>query len=290
MAEPKKGKDAAKPPMNFARAWGEARALMARHRASLAAGFALMIVNRLAGLVLPASSKFLIDRVLGRREAELLVPLALAVAAATVVQAVTSFALSQVVSVAGQRAIADMRKRVQEHVLRLPVSYFDSTKSGVLVSRIMTDAEGVRNLVGTGIIQLAGGLLSAAIALGVLFYLNWKLTLGQLVIIAGFGALMASAFSRLRPVFRERGQINADVTGRLAETLGGIRIVKAYVAERRERLVFARGAHDHRHVGGWRGDDGDRRRGGRADDRGRRAVDSRGRHDAGRLRDVRVLR
>src|SRR5215208_917229 len=243
MAEPKKGKDAAKPPMNFARAWGEARALMARHRASLAAGFALMIVNRLAGLVLPASSKFLIDRVLGRREAELLVPLALAVAAATVVQAVTSFALSQVVSVAGQRAIADMRKRVQEHVLRLPVSYFDSTKSGVLVSRIMTDAEGVRNLVGTGIIQLAGGLLSAAIALGVLFYLNWKLTLGQLVIIAGFGALMASAFSRLRPVFRERGQINADVTGRLAETLGGIRIVKAYVAERRERLVFARGVH-----------------------------------------------
>jgi ABC-type multidrug transport system fused ATPase/permease subunit len=234
---------AQKPRANFSRGWAEARALMAQHRGSLAIGFALMLVNRLAGLVLPASSKFLIDRVLGQREAQLLVPLAVAAGVATLVQAVTGFALSQVVSVAGQRAIADMRKRVQEHVLRLPVSFFDSTKSGVLVSRIMTDAEGVRNLVGTGIIQLAGGLLSAAIALGVLFYLNWQLTLGQLVIIAGFGALMASAFSRLRPVFRERGQINAEVTGRLAETLGGIRIVKSYVAERRERVVFARGVH-----------------------------------------------
>ena len=136
-----------------------------------------------------------------------------------------------------------MRKRVQAHVLRLPVSYFDSTKTGVLISRIMSDAEGVRNLVGTGLIQLLGSFMTALIALGVLFYLNWKLTSATLIVLLAFGGMMTTAFKRLRPLFRERGAINAEVTGRLAETIGGVRLVKVYVAEPRERLVFARGAH-----------------------------------------------
>src|SRR5205823_6674648 len=152
-------------------------------------------------------------------------------------------ALSQVLGVAAQRAITDMRRTVQAYVLRLSVSYFDSTKSGILISRIMSDAEGIRNLVGTGLVQLVGGLVTGAIALGVLFYLNWRLTLIAILLLACFGGGMAYAFTKLRPLFRERGKLNADVTGRLGETLGGIRIVKAYRAERGERLVFTRGAH-----------------------------------------------
>src|SRR5687767_9013684 len=216
---------------------------MAQHKRSLAIGFSLMIVNRLAGLVLPASSKYLIDDVIGKQRSDMLLPLALAALGATVLQAVTGFALSQVVSIAAQKAITNMRKAVQIHVLRLPISYFDSTKTGILISRIMSDAEGVRNLVGTGIIQLVGGFLTAAIALGVLVWLNWQLTIITLMILVAFGGMMAVAFKRLRPIFRERGAINAEVTGRLAETIGGIRIVKVYTAERRERLTFAKGAH-----------------------------------------------
>ena len=225
------------------RAWAETRALMLRHKRSLAIGFSLMIVNRLVGLVLPASSKFLIDDVIGNQRVDLLMPLALAAFGAMVVQAGTGFALAQVVSIAAQRAITEMRKQVQMHVLRLPVSYFDSTKTGVLISRVMTDAEGVRNLVGTGIIQLVGGFMTATIALAVLFWLNWQLTAITLLILAGFGGMMSIAFAKLRPLFRERGAINAEVTGRLAETMGGIRIVKVYTAERREQSIFAKGAH-----------------------------------------------
>jgi subfamily B ATP-binding cassette protein MsbA len=221
----------------------EARDLMWAHRRRLALGLALMLVNRLAGLVLPATSKFLIDDVIGRRQAQLLLPLAAAAGVATLIQASTSFALSQVLGVAAQRAITNMRRSVQAHVLRLPTAYFDATKTGVLISRIMTDADGIRNLVGTGLVNLAGGVLSAALGLGVLFYLNWRLTALTLVILLAFGAGMALAFVRLRPVFRERSKINAEVTGRLGEALGGVRIVKSYVAEKREELVFARGAH-----------------------------------------------
>jgi subfamily B ATP-binding cassette protein MsbA len=235
--------DAKKKKLDAQRAWRETRALMAQHKRSLALGFSLMIVNRLAGLVLPASSKYLIDDVIGRQRVDLLFPLAMAALGATVLQALTGFALSQVVSIAAQRAIADMRKAVQQHVLRLPVSYFDSTKTGVLISRIMTDAEGVRNLVGTGIIQLVGGFMTAAIALGVLVWLNWRLTAMTLFILLAFGGMMAIAFKRLRPIFRERGAINAEVTGRLAETVGGIRIVKVYTAEEREERTFADGVH-----------------------------------------------
>jgi subfamily B ATP-binding cassette protein MsbA len=229
--------------LNWSSAWREARQIIWRHRVYLGIGLAVMLVNRLAGLVLPATSKYLIDNVVGKHEARLLVPLALAAGAATLVQAVSSFALSQLLGVTAQRAITEMRREVEAHVIRLPVRFFDSTKSGVLISRIMTDAEGIRNLVGTGLVQLLGGLVTAGIALFVLFYLNWRLTTATIVILGVFGGLMAFAFNTLRPIFRERGQINAEVTGRLGESLGGIRVVKSYVAERGEQLVFARGVN-----------------------------------------------
>jgi ABC-type multidrug transport system fused ATPase/permease subunit len=229
--------------VSLSSAWGDAKDLLWAHRYRLALGMLLMLVNRLVGLVLPASSKYLIDEVIIKHRGDLLMTLALAAGGATVIQAISSFTLSQVLGVAAQRAITDMRKSVQEHVARLPVRYFDSTQTGVLISRIMTDAEGIRNLVGTGIVQLVGGLVTALIALCVLFYLNWRLTSITLIALGIFGACMALAFKRLRPLFRERGEINARLTGRLAESLGGIRIVKAYSAEKREALVFARGAH-----------------------------------------------
>ncbi len=225
----------------FRDAWPEVRRLLHRHRRSLALGLVLMLFNRVAGLVLPGTTKFLIDDVVGQGNTALLLPLAGAAALATLVQASTGFGLAQVVSVAGQRAIAEMRESIQAHVVHLPVSYFDSTKSGVLISRVMTDAEGVRNLVGTGIINLVGGFFTAIVAAGLLFYLNWQMTLAVLVVLLTFGAVMATAFKRLRPIFRERGRIQADVTGRLAEGLGGIRVVKTYVAEPREEEVFSGG-------------------------------------------------
>jgi subfamily B ATP-binding cassette protein MsbA len=209
----------------------------------LSIGLGLMLVNRLAGLVLPATSKWLIDEVVARERWELLGRLAFAAGAATLVQSATSFALSQVLGVAAQRAITDMRKVVEAHVMRLPIRYFDSTKSGVLISRIMSDAEGIRNLVGTGLVQLTGSVVTAVFSLAILFFLNWRLTALTVFVLGAFGAGMAVAFKRLRPLFRERGRINAEVTGRLGESLGGVRIVKAYTAEKREELVFARGAH-----------------------------------------------
>jgi subfamily B ATP-binding cassette protein MsbA len=224
-------------------AWEEARALIWRHRKRMAVGLGLMIVNRLAGLVLPTTTKYLMDDVITQGHWELLPTLAMAAGGATLVDAGTAFANSQVLGVAAQRAITEMRKDIEAHVMRLPIRYFDSTKSGILISRIMTDAEGIRNLVGTGLVQLTGSLLTASIAMCVLLYLNWKLTVVTIVILGAFGGGMATAFKRLRPLFRERGQINAEVTGRLAESLGGVRIVKAYTAEKREELVFAKGAH-----------------------------------------------
>jgi ABC-type multidrug transport system fused ATPase/permease subunit len=229
--------------VNYRGAWREARALMWSYRKRLLLGFLLMVANRLAGLVLPASSKYLIDEVIGNNRVELLKVMAFAVGAATVVQALTSFALSQVLGVAAQRAITEMRKVVQEHIARLPISYYDSTKAGILISRVMTDAEGIRNLVGTGLVQLTGGLMTASIGLVVLFYINWQLTSFTIFILLLFAGAMAMAFTRLRPLFRERGRLNAEVTGRLGETFGGIRIVKAYTAERREEYVFAKGVH-----------------------------------------------
>src|SRR5438067_10369339 len=223
-------------------AWEEARALIWTHRKRLVVGLGLMLINRLSGFVLPTTTKYLMDDVIQQGHWDLLPKLAFAASAATVVDASTAFANSQVLGVAAQRAITEIRKEVEAHVMRLPIRYFDSTKTGVLISRIMNDAEGIRNLVGTGLAQLTGSLVTATIALGVLLYLNWRLTTVTIVILGAFGGGMATAFKRLRPLFRERGQINAEVTGRLAETLGGIRIVKSYTAEKREELVFAKGA------------------------------------------------
>src|SRR5215510_1413203 len=224
-------------------AWREARELVWKHRQRLVLGLALMLVSRLAGLVLPWSSKYLIDDVVGKNRTDLLPLIALAAGSATLVQAVTSFALGQILGVAAQRAITDMRKRVQARVMHLPVRYFDSTQTGVLVARIMTDAEGIRNLVGTGLVQLVGGMVTAVLGIGVLFWLNWHLTVITILVLLAFGGGMAYAFRTLRPLFRERGKINAEVTGRLTEALGGIRVVKSYTAEKREEIVFTKGAH-----------------------------------------------
>jgi ATP-binding cassette, subfamily B, putative efflux pump len=224
-------------------AWEEARALIWVHRKRLAVGLMLMVINRLAGLVLPATTKYFVDDVIGKGRWDMLPQIVMAAGGATVIDAGSAFANSQILGVAAQRAITEMRKSVEAHVMRLPISYFDSTKSGILIARIMNDAEGIRNLVGTGLVQLTGSILTAVMAFSILMYLNWKLTLVTVAILMAFGGGMAKAFNRLRPLFRERGQINAEVTGRLAETLGGVRIVKSYTAEKREELVFAKGAH-----------------------------------------------
>jgi ABC-type multidrug transport system fused ATPase/permease subunit len=236
MPEPKKK-------IRWSDAWADARELVWTHRRRLMLGAVLMIINQAMGLVLPASTKYLIDEVIGQGRTDLLWKIALAAGAATMVQAVTTFSLSQVLGVAAQRAITEMRKRVQQQISRLPISYFDSTQTGKLISRIMNDADGIRNLVGTGLVQLVGSVITAAVALGILFWLNWRLTSITILVLGAFGGALSFAFTRLRPLFRERGEITAAVTGRLAESLGGIRIVKAYTAERREALTFARGAH-----------------------------------------------
>jgi len=227
--------------INFANVRKEAWALVRAHRRSLSIGFGLMAVGRIAGFYLPLSSKFLFDTVLGGNRPDLLKWLAAGAAVATVIQSSASFGLAKVVSIAAQRAIRDMRSVVQSHVIHLPVSFFDSTKSGALISRIMNDPEGIRNLVGTGIVQLVGGLFTATAALGLLFYRNWILTLGAITLLLLFAGIMAYAFSRLRPIFRERWKLQEEVTGRLGETMGGIRLVKVYVAEGREQTVFAEG-------------------------------------------------
>ena len=238
MAEEKKKKK-----IRWSAAWAEARELVWAHRKRLALGAVLMITNQVMGLVMPASTKYLIDEVIGKGRTDWLWKIAVAAGAATVIQALTSFSLSQVLGVAAQRAITEMRKRVQAQISRLPVSYFDSTQTGKLISRIMNDAEGIRNLVGTGLVQLTGSFITAAVALCVLFWLNWRLTSVTILVLGVFGGALFFAFARLRPLFRERGEIMAQLTGRLAESLGGIRVVKAYTAEKREELTFARGAH-----------------------------------------------
>ena len=238
MAEEKKKKK-----IDYSRAWVEAKRLIWDYRWRLILGLGLMLISRAAGFVLPYSTKFLVDNVFGQAQYDLLKWIALAVGVATLIGAITSFALSQVLGVAAQRAITEMRKRVQAHIERLPTSYFDSTQTGQLISRIMRDAEGIRNLVGTGLGQIIGGLLSALVSMCFLFYLNWQITIVTLVVLAVFGFVLSYAFKQLRPLFRDRGEIEAEVTGRLNEGLGGIRIVKAYTAEKREELSFARGAH-----------------------------------------------
>ena len=229
--------------INYSKAFAEAKELIWHHRWRLALGLALMLISRSLSLVLPASTKYVIDEVIGKGRGDMLWKVAAVALGATMIQAITAFILAQVLGVAAQRAITEMRKRVHAHIERLPVSYFDSMKTGQLISRIMQDAEGVRNLVGSGLVQLTGGLVTATMCLIVLLYLNWQMTLITIAVLAVFGVVMSVAFKRLRPLFRERGEIQAQVTGRLSESLGGIRVVKAYTAERREKLVFAKGAH-----------------------------------------------
>jgi subfamily B ATP-binding cassette protein MsbA len=221
--------------------WPDIWQLIKPRRALLALGLGLMVINRVSGLVLPASTKFLIDDVIGKQQSDLLMPLLGAVVLATFIQGVTSFSLTQLISKAGQRAIAEMRQKVQAHVSRLSVSYFDSHKTGALVARIMSDVEGVRNLIGTGLIELVGGLLTASLALVMLLRISPKMTLLVFGIVVVFGGILSRAFTKVRPIFRERGKINAEVTGRLTESLGGVRVVKGYHAESREEGVFAAG-------------------------------------------------
>ncbi len=215
--------------------------LVRPRRGLLAIGFVLMILNRVSGLVLPASTKFLIDDVIGKRDTGMLNLLILAVVSATVIQGATSFSLTQLLSKEGQRLIAELRRKVQRHIGRLPVSYYDSHKTGTLVARIMSDVEGVRNLIGTGLVELLGGLLTAAIALVVLVRISPLMTGLSAAFVIAFGLTLRKAFGAIRPIFKERGKINAEVTGRLTESLGGVRVIKGYHAEEREEAVFAAG-------------------------------------------------
>jgi subfamily B ATP-binding cassette protein MsbA len=221
----------------------DAGELLSARKGRLALGFGLLAINRLCGLVLPGTTKFLLDEVIGKGRRELLGLLVLAAGGATLIQAVTSFTLSQVLGKAAQRSITEMRRRVQRHVGKLPVAYFDQTKTGALLSRVMSDAEGLRNLVGTGLVEVAGGLLTAVAAFVILLYLSAKLTVIALAVLSLFGLVLLYAFRTLRPLFRERSKINAEVSGRLTESISGIRVVKAYRAERREALVFSQGVH-----------------------------------------------
>ena len=202
---------------------------------------ALTLIKSVAGLALPASTKYLVDNVMLKHQVRLLTPLVLAVLAATIIQGVTSFTLTQLLSKEGQRLIAQLRRRVQEHVGRLPVAYYDANKAGVLVSRIMTDVEGVRNLIGTGLVEFLGGVLTALLSLIILLRTSALLTSTSLLFIVAFSLVLNKAFSRIRPIFRERGKITAEVTGRLTESLAGVRVVKGYHAETQEARVFAGG-------------------------------------------------
>ena len=207
----------------------------------LVLGLLLIIFNRLSGLVLPGSTKYLVDEVIGENNLDLLFVILAAVGAAVTVQAITSFFLTKLLSVEAQHLIAQLRAQVQKQVIHLPVKYFDNHKSGELVSRIMSDVEGVRNLVGTGLVQLFGGLLTSIVALVILININATMTLYALVPMIIFAFISLKAFSYIRPIFRKRSVINAEVTGRLTESLGGIRVIKGFHAEPQEVKVFETG-------------------------------------------------
>ncbi len=224
-------------------AWRAAKDLIWQQRKKLGLGLVLLTISRLAGLVVPGTSRFLINDVIRDGQVDLLPKIAAVAGAAIVLQAVSGFALTVLLGVSAQRAINDLRLKVQQHVTRLPVEYFENHKAGELTTRVIHDAEGVRNLIGTGFVQLLGGLLTSTLSLAILLWLNWRLTLVTLVLLLGFAATMTLGFRRLRPLFRERGKLHAEMSGRLTETFNGIRQVKAYTAERREDRVFAHAAH-----------------------------------------------
>jgi ABC-type multidrug transport system fused ATPase/permease subunit len=222
----------------------DARDIVWRARYRLLLGLPLMLVNRLAGLLLPATTKWLIDDVIIKHQHDLLWKIVLAAAAASIISAISDYSLAQILGIAAQRSITELRVKLQEHVQRLPINYFDTTKTGVLVSRVMNDAEGIRNLVGTGLVQLLGGVVTAGIAIGILFYFSARLAAIILVVVVVFMAILFFAFRTVRPIFKKRAELNALITGRLNENFSGIRVVKAYRAERRETRVFAHNAHD----------------------------------------------
>ncbi len=207
----------------------------------LAVGFLLMVINRVASLVLPYSTKYLFDSVIPKHSLALLERLVLVVLSATVIQGITSFSLTQLLSKAAQRLITELRQQVQAHISRLPIAFYDANKTGMLVSRIMSDVEGVRNLLGTGLVDFSGGLLTSGIALVLLLRISSLMTLIALGFILCFAVALTKALSTIRPIFRERSKINAEVTGRLTESLGGVRVIKGYHAEAREEAIFARG-------------------------------------------------
>ncbi|MBS1841910.1 MAG: ABC transporter ATP-binding protein [Acidobacteria bacterium] len=219
----------------------DAWALLRPRKGILALGLVLITVGKLAGFALPASLRLVFDDVIGKHKIELLVPLILAVVTATAIQGLTSFTLTQLFSKSAQRMITELRKQVQAHIGRLPVTFYDSHKTGVLVSRIMSDVEGVRNLIGTGLIELVGGFLTAAVALVWMLTISWKMTVASFAVLLLFGFGINKAFATIRPIFRARPKITAEVTGRLTESLGGVRVVKGYHAEEREEKVFASG-------------------------------------------------
>ncbi|HXN52748.1 MAG TPA: ABC transporter ATP-binding protein [Candidatus Acidoferrum sp.] len=216
-------------------------ALIKPRRGLLALGFLLMAVNRIAGLVLPASTKYFVDNVISKRQIQLLTPIVLAVLVATILQGLTSFTLTQLLSKSAQKMITELRRQVQAHIGRLPISFYDANKTGVLVSRIMSDVEGVRNLIGTGLVEFVGGLMTAIFALVYLIHTSVTMTALAFGILLVFGVGINKAFKTIRPIFRARPKINAEVTGRLTESLGGVRVVKGYHAEDREEKVFSAG-------------------------------------------------
>jgi ABC-type multidrug transport system fused ATPase/permease subunit len=235
--------DLPKPKPNLKKIWPQVWSLVAPRKGLLIVGLCLMTINRVAGLVLPYTSKTLLDKVLSTQHPhpELLPRIIILVFSATVVQAATSFSLTQLLSKAGQRLIADMRRQVQRHVGLLSVSYYDENRTGTLVARIMSDVEGVRNLVGTGLVEFVGGMLTAVLALLYLLHLSVVVTITVFSVLAVFVFVLQYGFKTIRPIFRERGKINAEVTGRLTESLGGVRVIKGYHAEEREATVFSGG-------------------------------------------------
>jgi ABC-type multidrug transport system fused ATPase/permease subunit len=228
---------------NLKKLWPQIKTLVVPRKGLLVAGLCLMLVNRVAGLVLPFTSKPLLDKVLNQAHPhpEMLPRIILIVFSAMVVQSLTSFSLTQLLSKAGQRLIAEMRRQVQKHVGLLSVAYYDENRTGTLVARIMTDVEGVRNLVGTGLVEFVGGLVTAVLAFIFLLHRSVTVTLTVFAVVGAFVFILQYAFKVIRPIFRERGKINAEVTGRLTESLGGVRVIKGYHAEEREAGVFAEG-------------------------------------------------
>jgi ABC-type multidrug transport system fused ATPase/permease subunit len=216
-------------------------ALIKPRRGILAVGLLLMAVNRVSGLILPASTKYLVDDVIGKHHIRLLTPIVLTVLAATVIQGLTSFTLTQLLSKSAQKMIADLRRQVQAHIGKLSISFYDSNKTGVLVSRIMSDVEGVRNLIGTGLVEFVGGLMTAILALVILLRISVAMTVIAFTVLLVFGIGLNKAFTTIRPIFRARPKITAEVTGRLTESLGGVRVVKGYHAEAREEKIFSAG-------------------------------------------------